>query len=132
MAKYVHTLFLHFTQYCIVDVFFSKEPYGISYENQKHTIDRMTNVMARPIVPGKKTLDPFQKGIIITNNALDMLLKYVQRYGMTYIITSRLNQDVLENFFGAIRSKGGLNDHPSPQQFKYRLRKYILGMYENV
>ena len=65
----------------------------------------------------------------MTNMAVPMLHKYVEKYEMTYILTYRLNQDVLENFFGAIRSKGGLNDHPSPQEFKYRLRKYILGKF---
>ena len=33
---------------------------------------------------------------------------------------------MLENFFGAIRAKGGLHDHPDALQFKYRLRSYIL------
>ena len=63
--------------------------------------------------------------------ALELLFKYVEKYDMTYVITNRLNQDVLEHFFGAMRSKGGLNDHLSPQDFKYRLRKYILGMFVN-
>ena len=67
----------------------------------------------------------------MTNTALEMLSKYVEKYDMTYVITNRLNQDVLEHFFGAMRSKGALNDHPSPQDFKYRLRKYILGMFVN-
>ncbi|XP_036325415.1 uncharacterized protein LOC118738582 [Rhagoletis pomonella] len=30
------------------------------------------------------------------------------------------------------RSKGGLNDHPDRQQFKYRLRSYIVGFNEGV
>lgn len=46
------------------------------------------------------------------------------------ILTYRLNQDVLDNFFGVIRSKGGLHDHPTPLEFKYRLRSYILGRNE--
>lgn len=54
------------------------------------------------------------------------------RYNIQFILTYRLNQDVLENFFGIIRSKGGLHDHPDRQEFKYRLRSYILGYNEGV
>lgn len=54
------------------------------------------------------------------------------RYNIEYILTYRLNQDVLENFFGMIRSKGGLHDHPDRQEFKYRLRSYILGYNEGI
>lgn len=55
-----------------------------------------------------------------------------ERYGFKYILTYRLNQDVLENFFGLIRAKGGMDDHPDRQSFKYRLRSYILGYNEGV
>lgn len=61
---------------------------------------------------------------------LHMELK--SRYNIEYVLTYRLNQDVLENFFGIIRSKGGLHDHPDRQEFKYRLRSYILGYNEGV
>lgn len=88
----------------------------------------MNEIMSIPIIPGKRSIEQFQKGILISNKSLDMLHEYVKKYDMSYILTSRLNQDILENFFGAIRSKGGLNDHPTPKDVKYRLRKYILGM----
>jgi len=39
---------------------------------------------------------------------------------------------VLENFFGLVRAKGGLYDHPDRQEFKYRLRSYLLGRNEGV
>lgn len=72
-------------------------------------------------------------GIIQSNYALKLLYEDVKsRFGLKYILTYRLNQDVLENFFGVVRSKGELNDHPDRQQFKYRLRSYILGFNEGV
>lgn len=55
-----------------------------------------------------------------------------QRFNFKYILSYRLNQDVLENFFGTIRAKGGLHDHPDRQEFKYRLRSYILGHNEGA
>lgn len=53
-------------------------------------------------------------------------------FNAKYLLTYRLNQDVLENFFGVIRSKGGLHDHPDQQEFKYRLRLYLLGHNKGV
>jgi hypothetical protein len=50
-----------------------------------------------------------------------------KQFGLKFLLTYRLNQDVLENFFGAIRTKAGLYDHPDPLEFRYRLRSYILG-----
>lgn len=65
--------------------------------------------------------------------SLLMLYQHLRAHSekaVKYIMTDRLNQDCLERFFGYMRSKGGgLNDHPSPLQFKYRLRASIVGMY---
>lgn len=122
--------------YKVLDAFFNiiiiiiKEPFGLSLENQKYILNKMDEVMSTPIIPGHKFLSPFQKGILISNAALIQLHEYVAKYNINYLVTNRLNQDVLEHFFGAMRSKGGLNDHPTPKEFKYRLRKYILGIYK--
>lgn len=67
----------------------------------------------------------------MTNSSLRLLFEDLKkRFSTKYILTYRLNQDVLEIFFGAIRSKGGLHDHPDTLEFKYRLRSYILGRNE--
>lgn len=73
------------------------------------------------------------EGIVQSNNALQLLHKDVlERFGVKFIMTYRLNQDVLENFFGVIRAKGGLHDHPDRQEFKYRMKSYILGHNEGA
>jgi hypothetical protein len=75
---------------------------------------------------------PFM-GILMSNNALKLLLPDLQRrFCADYILTRRLNQDVLENFFGVIRAKGCLHDHPNALEFKYRLRSYIMGKNEGA
>lgn len=67
----------------------------------------------------------------MTNNSLKLLYNDLKtEYNISYLLTYRLNQDVLENFFGTIRSKGGLYDHPNRLEFMYRLRSYILGRNE--
>lgn len=90
----------------------------------------MKETMSNAILPNKNTMEFFQKGIVMSCNALEMLYVYLnEHYNVQFIYTYRLNQDILENFFFAIRSKGGLPDHSSPKQFKYRIRKYILGKF---
>lgn len=98
---------------------------------QKSIIKTMTDAITQLRVKGRKQLLPFQTAIIISNKSLPELYEYLQkRFNITYILTYRLNQDVLENFFGTIRRAGGLHDHPDPLEFKYRLRSYILGRNE--
>ncbi|XP_046811334.1 uncharacterized protein LOC124420920 [Lucilia cuprina] len=128
MAKYEHFFenLQELDDPVFINVAKNKQPYGLALDSQNEVLTEMNQIMSIPIIPGRKCLEPFQKGILMTNNALIMLHEYVKKYDMKYIVTSRLNQDVLEHFFGAIRSKGGLNDHSSPRDFKFRLRKYIL------
>lgn len=69
----------------------------------------------------------------MTNTSLKLLFEdLVARFGIKYILTYRLNQDVLENFFSTIRAKGGLHDHPDALEFRYRLRSYIMGKNEGA
>lgn len=67
----------------------------------------------------------------MTNTSIKLLLEDIQRrFSMKYVLTYRLNQDVLDIFFCAMRSKGGLYDHPDALEFRNRLRSYILGRNE--
>lgn len=110
----------------------TKQAYGLKINEQNKVLDNMTDIINNMRVYGKSYLLPFQKGIITNNQALKMLFKYLEeKYNVSYLITSKLNQDVLERFFGIIRAKGGLHDHPSPIEFKYRLRSFLLGIKNN-
>nr|CAH7744568.1 unnamed protein product [Callosobruchus chinensis] len=102
----------------------TKNAFGTNLEQQTKLLNDMTDVMSSVRVGNHKDLIPFQKG-----NSLWATLSHLARIAniTKYILTSRLNQDVLENFFSYIRGMGGPNEHPSPMDFKYRLRWYILG-----
>ena len=39
-------------------------------------------------------------------------------HGFIFLLTSRLNQDCVENMFSVIRSKDGNRNNPDPQQFR--------------
>ena len=72
-----------------------------------------------------KCLDGFQ----ITINAILFLWKELhEKESLKFLLTRRLNQDPLENFFGAIRQQGGNVDNPTPLQFTRAFRKLF---YDN-
>lgn len=75
----------------------------------------------------------FQTSIIMSINALQGLFADMQRrYGVKFIATYKLNQDLLENLFGQVRCRGGLNDRPTPMNVVQRIRLIILGKTPNV
>ena len=45
---------------------------------------------------------------------------------MNYILTYKLSQDLLELFFGAIRSSGGFKNNPTAQQFNASYNRLLL------
>lgn len=119
------------------DVFNSKMPAIDSRDRMKAygLVINLQNEMFNLRAPNKKVLLPFQKGILISNSSLSQLFDYLkEKYEVQFILTYRLNQDIVENFFSAIRAKGGLHDHPSALEFKYRLRSYsnLLGILFSV
>lgn len=97
----------------------------------------MSNLILKMKVVNKTRVLPFQKGILLTNESLKKLLPYIKekysndKFQPQYIITRRLCQDVLENFFSYLRAMGAANDHPTPVDFKNRLKWYILGKHSN-
>lgn len=109
--------------------------YGVDLQKQHMILDQMDELVSNMRTPKRSTLLPFQKGILLSNRSLRQLLPYVKETYSTdiltidYIITRRLNQDILENLFSYIRAMGHVNDHPSPVDLKNRLKWYILGKH---
>lgn len=112
----------------------TQKAFGYSGALRKQTdiLVKVYNTVGEMRAVGKKGMIQFQKGIQLNIKSLLMLYQHLRAHSekaVKYIMTDRLNQDCLERFFGYMRSKGGgLNDHPSPLQFKYRLRASIVGM----
>lgn len=109
--------------------------YGVDLQNQNIILDQMDELVSNMRTPKKSTLLPFPKGILLSNQSLRQLLQHVKEEYSTdtltieFIITRRLNQDILENFFSYIRAMGYANDHPSPVEVQHRLKGYILGKH---
>lgn len=105
--------------------------YGLALAEQNKILLETDYLITNLRGLGKRAMYPFQRGILVTNSSLRGLYNYLKdNYNITYLLTNRLNQDVLENFFSIIRASGGMHEHPSPLQFKYRLRSYLLGKYK--
>lgn len=102
--------------------------FGIHIEQQINIVNNMKSVVEKMRVAGKTAMMPFQKGILITISSLLEMHSYLQKTKMLkFIMTSRLNQDVLENLFSRIRNMGHSYDNPTPTDFKYRIRMLVLG-----
>lgn len=76
------------------------------------------------------------EGLRVTINSTLGLLSYLHaELGYSYLMTSRLSQDKIENLFGIVRLSSGCNAHPTPQQFLttinclsyYNLAKSVTG-----
>lgn len=107
--------------------------YGLELDNQDKILDSMLETIKSMRCSGKKCLQLFQKGCLISINSLKSLYKELKEtYKVDFILTHRLNQDSIENLFSQIRTRGGLNDHPSPMEALYRIRMIILGKTQGV
>jgi hypothetical protein len=77
---------------------------------------------------GSKSMLPFQRGILMTCIVMKQFLPEMRSlYGLKFVMTSRLNQDCLENFFSRVRALGRTYDHPGPAEFLHRVRLLVLG-----
>lgn len=141
---------LHFTQnrrvsdfFLMVDNFFdlmnSKVPEPLSdkplkaafgkekfYSDQKDLLNKVKKEISEMRVIGKKTMLPFQKGMLISINSLIGLHEELKCANIEYILTTRLTQDALESLFSQIRGLGRFNDHPSPSEVIIRLKRLLL------
>ncbi|KAI5704495.1 hypothetical protein M8J75_006003 [Diaphorina citri] len=105
-----------------------QKPYGQALNIQEPILNDVISMIQNMTCNGKKSMQVFQKGIITsTKSLMELFIDLKQKYDIEYILTHRLNQDCLENFFSQLRSRGGLHDHPSPLNVLYRIRTILLG-----
>lgn len=64
----------------------------------------------------------FLNGFKVTLSGIKMLALELKKEGYTEIYTRRLQQDSLENFFSAVRMKGGNCRNPTARQFRINFR----------
>ena len=79
---------------------------------------------------GRLVQKPFQKGLLVSIRSIIELFKELKSDGLKYLLTTRVNQDVLENSFSSLRYMGGNNTHPSASNFCERIR--LLCVLKNI
>ena len=110
--------------------FEGRNAYGINLESQKDTLNKVIDVMKtmRVKTSKAKSLCKFQKGIIRSCKSTMALYEMLKAsHNIEYMLTARLNQDCLEHFFGCIRQMHGTHDHPNAVNFKFRIKRLLLG-----
>ena len=70
------------------------------------------------------------KALKQTLNGIMEIWKHLhEELSFQFLLTRRLNQDPLENFFGQIRAQGGNCDNPTPIQFSRAFRKLFVNNF---
>lgn len=91
----------------------------------------MIELTAGTMQIGSKSLRPFQHGVIQWCYAMIALFNYVKaRFNVQWVMTTRVNQDHLENLFSQIRGLGATYDHPGPVETLNRIRLLMIGHSE--
>jgi hypothetical protein len=104
----------------------TKKPFAYTH-NQIQKLDEVYKMIKNMLRTDRKSIQVFQKGILISIQSIKTLYcEMKRRYGVNYILTYKVNQDLLENFFSQIRGWGGTT-HPSPLQCINRIKLIILG-----
>ena len=79
-----------------------------------------------PLKNGKLVRKPFQGGILVSIRSTLALYEELKEENMDFFLTTRVNQDCLENIFSSVRSMGGHGTHPTPIEAINRIRKLCL------
>lgn len=68
---------------------------------------------------------PCLTGLMISIKSTLDLWSDLKKSGTKYLLTSRLNQDPLENLFSILRRRSGFNSNPTASQFRQNLQSVI-------
>ncbi len=107
--------------------------YGVNMAEQLDALLKGYNLVKGLRAKGKRVHMPWQRGIMISCLSIMRLHDdLTNKYAISYILTSRLNQDVTEGTFAVLRRMGGTYTNPTPLSFAQRLKNYLLGCCSDV
>ena len=85
---------------------------------KQSTLDRQGNFTANERLKMFLSLQTYE-GLKIAVYSHIEAIQFLLGEGFQYVLSERFMQDVLEDYFGHQRSKGGRSDNPTAQQFGY-------------
>ena len=108
----------------------SKKPYNhaMTVNSNHHDFLKECEVWLSSVKSRSKRSLPCLQGWQIAIKSLNLLFQELAASGVKYLLTSRLNQDCLENLFSIIRGKGGNRDNPSVNEFRVALHQTMVDM----
>ena len=106
---------------------------GAYYDEQIDALEKYKWYLKRLRFKGKGdkfVTIPFQKGAIISIEAIRMLHKFLEEvFGQPLLLTAWTTQDYLELTFGKIRGLGGgYNLHPSTLGYHQRTEQHLIAI----
>lgn len=101
--------------------------FGLNLDEQMTALNKMEMIIKTMKINGRSSQLPFQKGFLMSIQSMRGLFAWAKLQGLSFILTSHLNQDVLENLFSRLRAIGGNNNHPSGIEVLRRLKILLIG-----
>jgi len=106
----------------------TKRPFGLDLEYQLGVLQDMFEEILDLRVGKSRTIYPFQRGLLSSIESLKGLYFELSatQMNISYVLTNRLNQDYIENFFSMVRQAGKYSDNPSAVDAKKRIKLVAL------
>ena len=71
---------------------------------------------------GRLVQQPFQTGIPVSIKSIKNLYQELKSEGVSFMLTSKVNQGTLENHFSGVRYVSGSDSHPTASMFSDRIK----------
>ena len=141
-VQIMNDIFDLFNSHCKYSPTFNSTKDALREENKSVWMSTLQNtqeyVMGLKNIHGQSLVkeDSRKTGFIgIISNIHCIRLIYdtnVQNGPLEYLCTFKLSQDPLEQFFGLVRLRCGLNNNPTPMQFKAIYKKILIGVSTKI
>ena len=103
----------------------SKSAYGTNLDEQDKILLNAEVLISNIVLLGKRAKLPFMDGILMSIKSTRELGMELRSEGYPFLLTRKLNQDSVENFFSIIRAMGN-DTHPGPVEFIQRFHSHVL------
>ncbi|KPJ19999.1 hypothetical protein RR48_01231 [Papilio machaon] len=108
-------------------------PRSLHHQFWFESIQRLKNMKFVNRTTGQVEYVPTLNNWVWTLEGIQLLLKNIkEKYDVTSVWLRHLNQDPIENFFGAIRSHGCRNTNPTPERFESAFTTLLVNNLSSV